>query len=482
MSLRQRALRGATWAVAGGNASQLLAFVLFMIISRMVGPAAFGTVAVSLALVELCRALFNESVAGNLVARGRFDDTAFSAGFVMTTAIAGLQVLALWALAPLLAILFQAPALTTVLPQISLLLVLYAASRLQEAHLMLDLRFDALALRSVLAVLIGGAAGIGAAWAGYGVEALILQQWISALVSLLLLWIACPWRPRFTLSPGVFAELARQSAALAPAGLLAQLAMLVDGLVVASLSGPAAAGLYNLGKRARLALQLGISTALARVSLPTFARNKQDLTRLADTVSEAMRLSMVLAFPIFLGIAAVAPELIALFLGPEWAPAATPLAFLMIAGALAITSSYCDNLMLVMERRSWIAALRLGMLAVLVLGMTLVGRQGPAAVAACALAATMAHNIAAWIAASRLAPLKISTYLTTVAIPFAISLAMLAMLMALRDAEAFRHISALPRLVAFVALGAVFYMACAWVFARRAVEAVVGAARTVLAV
>ena len=38
MSLKQRALRGATWAVAGGNASQLLAFVMFVAISRVVGP------------------------------------------------------------------------------------------------------------------------------------------------------------------------------------------------------------------------------------------------------------------------------------------------------------------------------------------------------------------------------------------------------------------------------------------------------------
>lgn len=482
MSLKRRALRGATWAVAGGNASQLLAFVMFMIISRMVGPEAFGTVAVALALVELCRALFNEAVVGNLVARGRFDDDTFSAGFALSMGVAALQVLALWALAPLFASLFRTPQLVTVLPQIALLLILYAAARLQEAHLMLDLRFDSLALRAVLAALLGGLAGIAAASTGLGVEALVIQQWTNAAVSLVLLWVACPWRPKFRFTREAVQRLAKTSAALAPAGLIAHLSMLTDGLAVASFSGPAAAGFYNLGKRVRLALQLGLSTALDRVSLPTFARNKDDTERLAATVTQAMRLSMVVAFPIFLGIAAVAPELIALFLGPEWASAATPLAFLMIAGALAITASYCDNLMLVMERRAWIAGLRLFMLSVLCLGIVLVGHRGPTAVAACALTATVLHNVAAWFTASRLAPLKLSTYLTTVLIPLAISLAMLLLLISLREAVAFRDVAALPRLLIFIPLGAIFYIAFALVFARRAVRDVVSAARTVLAV
>jgi O-antigen/teichoic acid export membrane protein len=481
MSLRQRALRGATWAVVGGNASQVLAFIMFIAISRVVGPTAFGTVAVAIALVELCRPLASEAVVGNLVARGRFDEEAFNAGFALSLGMAILLCVVLSLLAPVLAVLFKTPDLRTVLPQIALLLVFYAASRVQEAHLTLDLRFASLSARSIIAVLLGGGVGIVAAYSGMGVEALVWQQWTAAVTSLVLLWIACPWRPRFRFSLASARNLARASSTLAPAGIVAQLTMLIDSLAVASFAGPAAAGVYNLGKRMRLALQLGLSTALDRVSLPAFARVKADTQHLARTLKIALQLSTVVAFPIFLGVAAVGPELIHLFLGPEWAGAAAPMALLLISGSIAMTTHYFDNILLVLERRRWIVILRVLMLATLLVGLLLVGGLGPEAVAAIVLIATVGHNVVAFLAVSRLIPVGASTYLASIAAPLCISLAMLALLTSLREIDVVQTLTEPLRLAAFVALGVSFYVAATWFLSRQAALALIGAARTTFA-
>jgi O-antigen/teichoic acid export membrane protein len=481
MNLKQRALRGATWAVAGGNASQLLAFVMFVAISRVVGPEAFGTVAIAIAIVELCRPLASEAIVGNLVARGRFDDETFNAGFVLCLGLAVLTCSILALAAPLFAWMFHAPQLRTVLPQIALLLVFYAASRVHEAYLTLELRFDSLAVRSVTAALIGGGVGIAAAYSGLGVEALVLQQWAAALASVVLLWIACRWRPRFRFSRGAMGELVRSSATLAPAGVVSQLSIMIDALAVATFSGPVASGIYNLGKRMRLALVLGLSGALDRVSLPTFARVKTDAAQLARTLETALRLSTVVAFPVFLGVAAIAPELIAIFLGPEWADAALPMALLLVGGAVAMTTHYFDNVMLVMERRRWIAAIRLGMLLLLIGALMAVGRHGPAAAAAAVLGAGLVHNVAAYFAVSRITPAPLRTYVVSVIVPFGISLAMLLLLTLLREAAFISHMGSFARMASFIAMGVVFYAGMTWMIARPAARAVISAARTVLA-
>ena len=481
MSLRRRALRGATWAVAGGNASQVLSFVMFIAISRQVGPAAFGAVAIAIAIVEMCRPIASEAVVGNLVAGGRLDARLFNAGFFINMAAAILLCAALVLATPLFAALFQTPALSTVLPQISLLLIFYAASRVQEAYLTLELRFDSLAIRSVAAALIGGTVGIAAAYSGLGVTALVLQQWAAALVSLVLVWRACAWRPRFAFSRQEGKTLLRSSAALAPAGLLAQLTMLTDALAVASFSGPTAAGLYNLGKRTRLALQLGLASALDRVSLPTFASVRSDKQQLARTLGTALRLSTLLAFPAFVGVAAVAPELIQLFLGPEWQSAAAPMALLLIAGAVSMTTHFFDNVLLILDRRRWIAMLRLGMLIILVALLAIFGAQGAIAVAACALAASLLHNLAAFHAVSRHAPVSAAVYGRTIIIPLALSLAMLAVVMLLRDAWPMDRWTPALRLPALIAIGGFFYLGASWLIARRAVDEFASAARTVFA-
>jgi O-antigen/teichoic acid export membrane protein len=62
MTSKRLGLHRAAWTVVGGNLSQALAFIMFVAICRVVGPAAFGAVAISLALVEPCRALSSKSV------------------------------------------------------------------------------------------------------------------------------------------------------------------------------------------------------------------------------------------------------------------------------------------------------------------------------------------------------------------------------------------------------------------------------------
>jgi O-antigen/teichoic acid export membrane protein len=479
MSLTRIAIRGAGWAVAGGYASQLLAFVMFLIVSRLVGPSAFGTVAVAIAIVELCRAIAVESVAANLTAQPVFDEQSFNAGFAWAMTSATILAIGVSLAAPLFALLFQTPGLTAVLPQIALLLLFQAASRLQEARLTQQMRFRSLAARAVASALIGGGVGIAAAQAGMGVTALVWQQWAGALASLVLLWIACPWRPRLRFSRADFDKLNRANLALAPANLITSLSLLLDGLAAASFAGPAAAGVYNLGKRIRLAMQIALSSAIDRVTLPAFARINARAEQLAPVLEKAIRFSTLVAFPIFFGLAAIAPDLIALCLGAEWVAAATPTTLLLIGGALAIAGGYCENTLLVLDQRRWILAMRALYISVLAIGLLSFGRFGPDAIAAVSLVASAAHCLGALYAAARVTGLPLRNSLAALAMPLGISLAMLTLLTAVRVFE-LQGLGLVERTAIQIVLGASFYVAAIWLFARPSVRAMIQAARGAL--
>jgi PST family polysaccharide transporter len=215
--LKQRALRGATWAAIGGNGAQVLSFVMFVAISRVVGPAAFGAVAVCLLLLEIGKAFTSESVAVNLIARGRFDLPTFNAGFVLSFGMSLVGAIALVLAAPLAATLFRIQALHSLLPLLAPLLPINALARLFEAELTIRMEFRALAIRSLAAVLLGGGVGIFNAYQGAGVGALVAQQWVGAVVSLVLLALQARWRPNLRFERDVFATLARHSLILSPA-------------------------------------------------------------------------------------------------------------------------------------------------------------------------------------------------------------------------------------------------------------------------
>jgi len=477
VSLVRSAIHGAGWSIAGGYFSQFLSFAMFVVTSRLVGPTAFGAVAVALGLVELCRAFTTESVAVNLIADANAGKRDFNAGFVWTIASTVVVCFVLIWLSPTLATLFKTPALRTVLPQIAILLVCYGASRLQEARMVKTLRFRLLAIRTILAALIGGGVGIWSALHGLGVEALVYQQWAAAGVSVILLWGASDWRPGLAFSRTQFIALQRASLVLAPANLIYGLSVLTDGLAVALLAGPAAAGVYNLGKRVVLAMVMALSSALDRVSLATFAQVQHDRVRLARMLEQALLVSMVLVFPVFVGIAAVSPDLIEAALGEAWKQAAIPTALLLVGGGVGIATSYFENMLLVLQRRRWIVALRVLFVTTLLAGVAFFGRYGPAAIAAMSLCAVLLQNSASAMAVRRLTSFSLRTYARLVGAPFALSLAMLAFVSALRTLDTFAHLPPLQRLGILVLGGATFYAGGAILFARPSVNAVVRAAR-----
>lgn len=478
--LKRRALKGALWSAVGGNGAQALGFVMFLVISRMVGPEAFGVVAVCLLLIELTRGVAIESVAVNLVAIGRFDARAFDAGLLITGAAAIVVTLALIATAPLLSMAFSMPSLTEVLPKVAPLLLVLAASRLVESELTLRMAFRGLATRSLGAVALGGACGIAAAFSGWGVDALVLQQWVSAVAALSFLALQTHWRPSLPNAAGDVRTLALDSATLAPAQLISSLRLTIDGLAVATFSGATAAGLYNLAKRARLALQLGVTASIGRVALPTFGQIKHDQTRTAHAANQAMRLGSIVAFPVFIGVAAIAPELVYLLLGPTWAGAATPMTLLLIGGALSSTTGLCESLMLIQGRRSAIVALQGAIVLLLIVLIAVVGRHGPIAIASVVIVANAVHNIAAWRLAGRELRLRWRDYLANVWAPFAISVAMLGLIVALRTLLAQSAWPHAVQLALFICSGAVFYVAMAWLTVRPAMLAALDAARVVL--
>lgn len=203
-------------------------------------------------------------------------------------------------------------------------------------------------------------------------------------------------------------------------------------------------------------------------------------TDLTAALWHAIQVSALAVFPIFFGLAAIAPELVDVALGPEWISAAGPIALLLIAGAIAISTSYCENVLLVFERRRSIVALRLYFLGALAIGIVLFGRYGPTAIAAATLTATIVQNIAAAVAVARRADIVFPAYLSSMIMPLSLNLAMFAALGLLRQYPVVAELSAPLRMGALIVVGALLYAASAWLFARRQIRSTYSAASALL--
>src|SRR5690606_23707858 len=145
------------------------------------------------------------------------------------------------------------PSLRYLLPLIALELPLSALGSVQRINLRRTLRYDALARVDIVGGLVGGALGIAAAAAGWGVMALVLRILTTALVQTTGLYFVDAWRQRLGVDREVLRSLGGFGLHVTGMELLGYLYLNVDKILIGRFLGDQALGLYS---RAYVLMQL----------------------------------------------------------------------------------------------------------------------------------------------------------------------------------------------------------------------------------
>ena len=350
-SLRSRAASGASWILLDSLAGQGIAFGVFAVISRLIGPYEFGLVAVSLLFIQSLRPMVFEGVATAVIRQQEASDADYNTSFWLNLALAVALAGTLFAAAGLLERFFAAPGLGTVVRELSPLIVASGLTATHEAWLTRHFRYKPYALRGLLSNTAGGAVGITMAMHGYGVSALVAQQTVVVVTALPLFWLSCGWRPGLATSRGAFLEIMRFMRGNVAATSGSMLIQQLDTLLIGAFYGPAGVGFYNAAKRVKLAAQIVISSPLVRVVFPALIEVQGDAARLRRVIVMSLTVTSAIAAPAFFGVAALADDLVQLAFGPAWAESAGPLALLMVGGWVTCLSTYDERLLVVKNRQ-----------------------------------------------------------------------------------------------------------------------------------
>ncbi len=333
-SLLNSAAAGARWVMVENLLRQVLGLAVFLVLARLLGPEAFGLLALAAVAVAF-GSLFTEGSLGDaIVQRQSLDDgfldsvfvTALGAGFVF----GGLLLLASGPLSQLL----DQPQLAPLLRWLAPVVAINALCVVQQALLQRAFAYRTLAIRTGVGIVAGGAAGIGMAMAGQGALSLVGQQLVQAGINLVVLWTASSWRPGRSVSRVHLRALAAFAAPLVARNLLNFVNRKSDDLLIGIVLGPVALGIYTLAYRVLLVLEELVSRGFDGVGLSTFSRLQNDERALRETFLRFTRLAATAAVPIFLGAAVVAPLALPLLFGEQWRPAVPVFQWLAGAGLL----------------------------------------------------------------------------------------------------------------------------------------------------
>lgn len=454
---RKAIFHGTIWSLIDNFSRQMITLLVFVVLARMLEPALFGLLATSILIVQGFKSIAFDSIGTALVRKLKPEDIDYDTGFWMCVALSIPSFLIMFSIAGYVERWTGAEGLGSVMRGVSLIVLTSGLCRIHEARLTHEMNFRPLAIRSFFSVLAGGAVGIGMAMAGYGIESLIAQQVVTSISEFLLLWTVSRWKPSFRFSMASCREITHFSKHVATTAGTNFANQNSDIFFVTYYLGSAAAGFYATGKRITNTLNIVISTALMRVSLPAFSRLQEDEPELQKTFLHSTALTAMVTAPMFVGLAVLSHDVVLLLLGEKWLPSVPVMQIITVIGFLTSIGYYNQSIMLVKNKPQWQARLTLLYAVTNLTAFFLFTRFGLVYTAlAFATRAVLLFPLSVWCALT-LIGVRWKDYLMAI-LPAIFS----SLVMALTILFAAEFVSSLPvlfRIVILILIGAVMYTA-----------------------
>ncbi len=322
--LSRQVVRGVSWKAVSQVVRQVARLAVLVVLAHKLSPHDYGLAGEVLVFSSLVVIFADLALGAALVQRTELTENDSSTVF-WTSAITGLFFTLLCAATSgLVAAFFGQPAVAPLLRVFSLTFIISALATIPYSLLERRMAFRSLELRNIAATLAGAVAGIALAFAGAGAWAIIAQQLAVVAVSTVLLWSFSRWRPSWRFSVQSLRSLGGFGANVFGTRLLFYVERNADNVLVGRVLGATPLGVYALSYNLMLVPLEQIGGPVAEVLFPAFSRLQNDLVRLANAWLRAVRLLGAVVIPSMLGLIVLAPDVVAVVLGPHWTQA-TPL-------------------------------------------------------------------------------------------------------------------------------------------------------------
>lgn len=371
-------MRNGLWVAADNWSQQLLQFLCFLYVGNIIGPAAIGQMTIALTYMLLMHALLMNAFTNVVVQRDNITAEHYNTAFWVNAGLgAAAMVLSLLA-APLIAWTLGEPAVRPLVEALSPVCLAMGLSSFFEAKVRRELRFNALAGRSIASVGTGFVVAAFLALNGYGVWSLVAYQLVWRFVEVSFVAIVARWRPTGFISRRHLDEMLDFSLHSVGIRLVDFLAQNAGRLLIGYLLGMHALGLYQLARRFVEAPLSAVSGVFQGLTLPLFARLQNDRRALGESVTTSVLLSSFLLLPVFVGLLLTAPAFVTAFLKPEWAGAIPLIQIFCVMGLFMSVTYFFGSALLAVGRAALtfrvtviLLVLRIGALAVAApLGLT----------------------------------------------------------------------------------------------------------------
>ncbi len=317
-SLRQKSKTSLGWTVTKALSDQVFSLVIFIMLARLLTKEEIGIFAMVYVFSEVGRIIATGGLVQLIARAKKIDNLQINTIFWTNMAIAFVYVGLIWILAPVLANLLNQPGLTDPLRILSLALPINA---LGASHFALRLRefgHKTVAVRSILAGIIGGTTAVAAAMSGWGIWSLVVQRCVTETVSTILAWASYRWVPGLQFDWSQAKQNFAFSSNLTIAQLIFLMLVRIQDLLIGASLGAAAVGVYRVAWRSTEMFAAAAIQPFSAVGLQIYSRLQDNPVAMKQAYKAMLGICAALSFPALVGFGVIAPDLVPLVFGWKW--------------------------------------------------------------------------------------------------------------------------------------------------------------------
>ena len=320
MDNRSKVFSNLIWRFFERGGSQLVSFVVSIVLARILDPEIYGIVSKVLVITAILLVFVDSGMANALIQKKNPDDLDFSSVFYFNICFCLLLYVALFFAAPWVSAIYKEPDLIPIVRVLGLTLVFSGLKNVQQAYVSKTLQFKRFFFATLGGTLFSAVLGITMAKKGFGVWALVAQQLSNVAVNTAILWFTVKWRPKRIFSWKRLGGLLSYGWKLLVASLIDQVYIKIYPLVIGIRYSSEDIAFYEKGMNWPNLIVENINNSMDSVLLPVLSAEQDQRDRVREMTRRAIKTGTYIIMPLMAGLAACATPLVRLLMTEKWLP------------------------------------------------------------------------------------------------------------------------------------------------------------------
>lgn len=317
---QKRIINNFVWRLMERIGAQGIAFIISIVLARILDPDVYGTVALVTAIITVLNVLVDSGLGTALIQKKDADQLDFSTVFWFNLITCSLLYVALFLFAKSIANYYEILELKDIIRVLGIGIIISGIKNVQQAYVSRNMIFKKFFYSTLGGTIISGVIGIVVAIKGGGVWALVIQNISNQFFDTVILWITVRWRPSLEFSILRFKSLFSFGWKLLATSLISTIYDQIRQFIIGKKYNSESLAYYNQGNKLPALIVNNINTSIDSVLLPVFSQEQNNPSHIKEMMRKTIKVSTYILLPIMGGLAACATSFVKIVLTDKWLP------------------------------------------------------------------------------------------------------------------------------------------------------------------